>query len=59
MKGTIVGLCALAVVTGAFGFRFELAQNALKQVQFQSDLVQGAYHIHTDASHDGKQHARR
>ena len=55
MKGTIVGLCALALVTGAFGFRFELAQNALKQVKIQSDLVRGAYHIHTDASHDGKQ----
>ena len=55
MKGTIVGLCALAVVTGAFGFRFQLAQNALTPVKIQSDLVRGAYHIHTDASHDGKQ----
>ena len=55
MKGTIVGLCALAAVAGAFGFRFELAQNALKPVKIQSDLVRGAYHIHTDASHDGKQ----
>ena len=55
MKGTIVGLCALAVVTGAFGFRLQLAQNAVQPVKIQSDLVRGAYHIHTDASHDGKQ----
>ena len=55
MRGTIVGLCALALIAGAFGFRFQLTQITAGAVKVQSDWVRGAYHIHTDASHDGRQ----
>ena len=55
MIRSILGVVALLSVVIAFAFRYQLSQQAYTPVKIPSSLAKGAFHIHTDASHDGRQ----
>lgn len=55
LKATMVAIISLFLALSAFSLRYSLSNAARPPVIVPSTLAQGAYHIHTDESHDGHQ----